>query len=488
MSITSHHPKYDAMLDKWRRMEDAYAGEDKIKEGGLKYLPSTPAQELDGMSSGEKGYKNYQNYRTRANFPDIVYTAIDSVLGVMHSKPATIELPEKMESLRERVTVKGESMQMLLRKINQAQLTTGRLGLFTDVEDGAGPKVLPYIVMYGTEDIINWDDTPDFGLANQNLCMVVLNESENLREDEFEWQVKEKYRVLIMGDVSPDNNEGFFKVGVYNEDTSYDYSEELMMEPSIGGNKLKKIPFTFINSRDIIADPDKPPLLGLANLALTIYHGDADYRNSLFMQGQDTLVITGSTVDGDDDVRVGAGARIDIAIGGDAKYIGVNSKGLPEMRTALENDKKEAADLSGKLLDTRGGQAESGEALRIRVSARTASLHQIALTGATGLQTQLRIMAEWIGADPNEVIVTPNTDFADNTLEGKNLLDYVAAKTLGAPWSWASLHQLMQERDLTKMTFDEEKKVIESEVGLDFSSGGDGTGVEEDDDNGANED
>ncbi|MBD4208505.1 hypothetical protein GUH47_21445, partial [Xanthomonas citri pv. citri] len=50
------------------------------------------------------------------------------------------------------------------------------------------------------------------------------------------------------------------------------------IEPTIRGKTLNRIPFVFINSKDIVARPDDPPLLGLVNLALAIYRGDADYR------------------------------------------------------------------------------------------------------------------------------------------------------------------------------------------------------------------
>ena len=98
--------------------------------------------------------------------------------------------------------------------------------------------------------------------------------------------------------------------------------------PSRQGQTTNKIPFAFINSVDIAADPDVPPLEGLANLCLAIYRGEADYRQNLFMQSQDTLVITGMSGD-DDAIRTGAGACIKIPNpDGDAKYVGGNFNGF----------------------------------------------------------------------------------------------------------------------------------------------------------------
>lgn len=461
-------------------MTDTYGGERIVKEAGTKYLPPTPGQLEDGMeNASQDGYKNYQAYKTRARFPDFVSQAVEALLGIMHHKPATIELPKKMEPMIEHATVKGESLQMLLRRINENQLTTGRLGLLADVADGSPVGTLPYIALYRAEDVRNWDSGSREELVHRVLNLVVLNETEYERDTDFEWKSVEKYRVLVLGDPGENVEEGTYQMGVFSETTSLNFTESSLIVPSLAGKSLNKLPFIIVNSKDIVPDPDDPPLLGLAQLALTVYRGEADYRQAIFMLGQDTLVLMG----GDDDtIRAGAGAVINLPISGDAKYVGVNSQGIPEMRKALENDRKEAAEIGGKLLDTRGGDAESGDALRIRVSARTASLNQIAKAGAEGLQSILRTIAEWVGANPDEVIVTPNLDFADDEWQGEDLVKLTTAKSLGAPISLRSIHRKMQDKDMTEMDYEEELAEIAREQPL--TPGGEGA---EDDEEGADE-
>jgi hypothetical protein len=446
MSKTNTHPLYAEFQPDWEKMEDCYRGEHAIKEKGLLYLPATPGQLIDGMDVGKDGYKNYCAYKLRARFPDFVAQAIEAMLGTLHRKPPTIQLPAKMKSLLERATIRGESMNMLLRRINLNQLKTGRLGLLADVPDGASADVLPYVVMYDADDILNWDDRQKSALE-----MAVVDESTYVRTDALNWEYVEQYRVLML-------ENGRYHTALFKES----FNQESLLEPSLAGRSLSQLPFVIVNSKDIVADPDDPPLLGLAELALSVYKGEADYRQALFMQGQDTLVVVGG-VGQDGDVRAGAGARIEVGMGGDAKYIGVSSGGVPEMRTALENDRQEAAEIGGRLLDTTGRKGESGESLRIRVSARTASLNQIALSGAEGLQTILRIIAEWVGSNPAEVIVTPNMDFANDTIDGTTLVEYMTAKNLGAPLSIKSIHALLKDRELTKLTYEEEMAEIDSE-------------------------
>jgi hypothetical protein len=476
--VETFHPQYAQAVSDWELMDDSYHGERRVKSRTYKYLPATPGQIIDGLNPNQKGRKNYHAYLTRGRFPSFVSDAVEALLGVMHFKPATIELPESMETLRNNATIGGENLQMLLRRINEHQLIAGRLGLLADIEDGAEVGVLPYIAVYKAKDIPNWDDISPDVRQREQLNLVVLNESRYER-DRLVWKLKKRYRVLMLN--TPDEIIGQdpkkYRMAVIDSEKGTDISAANIIEPSVTGRTLEELPFAIVNSRDLCAQPDDPPLLALANLAMAVYRGEADYRQAIFMQGQDTLVIIGG---GDDEVRAGAGAHIDVPMGGDAKYIGTDSKGLKEMRESLQNDRKEAAESGGKLLDTRHGNAESGEALKVRVGARTASLTQIAITGAAGLQEILRKIAAWIGADPEKVIVTPNMDFVDAEIQGRELVDWMSAKMLGLPLSKKSIHKKLQDRDMTELEFEEEMTEIETEAP---EPGGEGTGIDDDDEN-----
>ena len=484
MGVDSKHPLYTEFIPDWTQMRETYRGQRIIKEGGFNYLPATSGMVKDGINtSKQEGTQAYLAYRSRAVFPDIIRQGVEAMLGVMHHKPPVIELPEKMEPMRERVTLMNESLEMLLRRINGEQLITGRLGMLLEIPEGQGEQ-LPFIAFYRAEDMINWDEGTRTGIELQNLNLVVLDESsfERLTSNlDFEWQKRRKYRVLVLGDpnVNEPQGEGVYRVGVFREQggtvqdqsdkagetTGTEFTEDNLITPQIAGNTIDEIPFVFVNAKDIVPTPEEPPLLGVSNIALTIYRGEADYRQALFMQGQDTLVVIGQVIEGNTapSHRIGAGASLDLPAGGDAKFIGVDSSGLAEMRTALENDYVRAGKRAGELMDEMSREKESGEALQVRVAAKTATLNQIALAGAFGLQHILRIAAKWIGADPEQVIVTPNLDFTDDQLLGTELAAIMGAKMLGAPLSLMSVHKLMEDRGMTDETFEDEIKLLEEE-------------------------
>lgn len=440
MALDSKHPQYVAAIDQWQKLRDGYAGERVVKDRGFVYLPATPGQTLDGINRGERGRQNYEAYKTRAVYPPFIAEAVKAMVGVMHHKPPVIELPTALELLRENATADGESLEMLLRRINEAQLVTGRIGLLLDLPATPSAEVVFQVATYEAEKVINWD-----------VNLVVLDESDVERNADFEWQAVQKFRVLM--------SDGTYRQAQFRETVQFDASA--LQPPTVRGQSLAQIPFVFLNASDTLPDVMNPPLLQLADLCLTIYRGEADYRQNLFMQSQDTLVVEGGEEDAE--YRVGAGAVLNVPLGGDAKFIGVSSNGLPEQRQALENDYRRAAQMGAQLLDTTSRAKESGEALGIRVAAQTASLNQIALASAHALQSLLRIAAEWIGANPDEVVITPNLDFTDAGMSASEFLQLTQAKAAGFPLSDESLHALAVENELTVMDFANELALVEAE-------------------------
>lgn len=503
MALDSTHPKYVEKLVDWEQMRDVHRGERYVKEAGKRYLPPTKGMLLDGYGTATQagttnlGAEAYAAYVLRAILPDYITDAVEAFIGLLHSQPPQIELPTAMEPMRDNATSLGESLELLLRRINEEQLITGRVGLFLDLPTNPDPaSPMPYIALYIAEAIRNWDDNEiNQDQQEAKLCMVLLDES-GYRRQGFEWVATTKYRILQLGPNNPAatddgattdqiGDQQVHMVGVFQDvaGTIPEYNEQELITPSLRGKTLDEIPFVFINTKDIVANPDSPPLLSLCNAVLAIYRGEADYRQNLFMQGQDTLVVKGDlkrTASGDpnelqpsrgnelndkEPLRTGAGSMIhlDADPGSGAEYIGVNSQGLAEQREALSNDRMRAEERSGKLSTSTANGLESGEALKTRIGSQTASLMQIAKTGAAALEWLLKLQATWMGLDPKAVKVTPNLEFTNFQMDGLNLSQIMDAKNKGAPISTESIHGLIAEGGLTKLDFESEKALLDKE-------------------------
>ena len=470
MALDDKHPEYSNRLGEWLQMRDTYAGEREVKRKRLTYLPATEAMIQDGMTTpSSPGWKDYEAYLMRAYYHDVVHDSVKAMIGIMHMKPAVIKLPPRLAPMMDKATIQGEGLQLLIRRINEAQLVYGRCGLLVDAPTGADPlQALPYIAFYEPERIINWDaGRRDEG--RNILELVVLDESGFQREG-FTWVTERKHRVLTRGIpaslesgwVRPELADNF-AVCVKVNDMSMPIPQDFII-PQIAGRPLQEIPFTFIGCNDLVPEPDNPPLLGLSNLALAIYRGEADYRQTLFLQGQSTLVIIGPTDNEDEQLRVGAKGVINLRQGSDAKYITVGAGGLGEMRQSLTSDKADAATWGVQFMDIGSARGETGEPLRIRVAARTTTITNIAQAAGVGLENALKQCAIWVGEDPATVSVVPQTDFADQSVAGAALLAFMQAKQLGLPLSLKSLHRMMLLNDMTEMNFDDENEQIEDEA------------------------
>ena len=477
MTFDTKHPEYEAVLPDFDILEDTHAGERRVKSKRYVYLPATSGQILDGALTDPNsiGAKAYEAYLIRAIFPNFVKEAVETLVGVMHREEPEIKLPRALEPMRTRASSRGEGLVELLRRVNEQQLLYGRFGLLVDIP---GPDAeVPHLVGYKAKKIINWDPRDPMGSEPR---FVMLDESARVR-DGFAWTDERRYRALLLGQtdilatdqddtqrpVPPEGVTGdFYWTAVEVEDGS-----RTVTVPTFRGRTLDQLPFVVIGANDLALEPDEMPLLGLANLCLAIYRGEADYRQTLFMQGQATLVIIGEELkangeakDETDPTRVGNGAVIRVPLEGDAKYIGAPTDGISEQRFALESDRMRARESGSRLLEQRGSQAESGEALKVRVAASTATLFQIAKTGAAGLERVLRLCAEWVGADPDEVKITPNLEFAETPEPPANVRDLMDAKGRGLPLSRKSIHMWLSKNRYTAMSFEEEERELKRET------------------------
>ena len=486
--VKTKHPSYFSAWQKWVVCRDNYEGQDAIKSrasfeyssdssgylpmipgvfpgknltAGQAYLPPTNGMIADGIHQGKLGYRNYQSYLDRALHSPFFTEAVDMMLGLLWNKEPSIELGplEDMFGNGKGITRKKESIKELMMRVNTEQLQTGRLGLLADLPSGPQTDPRPYIALYKAESIINWDVGARNEIARDSLNLVVLDESENVR-DTFEWKWVDKYRVLWLGDLedNEDNAQyyyGLVEIGETEEVPKFSSIDFQRLE--VFGQPIDYIPFQIINTKDLSAEVGLPPLLGLAYSVIALYRLDADYRQALHILCQDTLVTSGA--DEDSVSAIGAGAHIRMTNPlAKAYFIGIDSSGLPEMREAMQSDLRQCAKKAGELLADNSRARESGDALEQRIGTKSASLTQIATTCAEGVQNILRMIAKWLGHPDSEIekiIIKPNLEFTNKAFDPQDLKALVESKMLGGPLTLKSIHEWNVRRGYTNLTWDE---------------------------------
>lgn len=446
-TVSDKHPDWLDRAEEWAIVRACARGETAVKAAGEDYLP---------MPSGfraqpDAGRAMFAAYQKRAQFAEIVAPTVRGMIGVIHRTEAQIEMPAAMGGLWERATADGLPLEALHRRITGELLLTGRYALLADA--AAEGSDLPWLAGYTAEALINWSPERDF---------FVLDES-GLRRDGFQWRARKAYRVLRIED-------GRYTVQTYDGEGAADAARE----PTVrGGGALTTIPLVVIGSRDLSVTPDEPPLIGVARAALAMYRLDADYRHQLYMSGQETLVI----INGDPPEAIGAGVVLSLKASRDehqpdAKYVGPSGTGIEAHRQAILDERDNAASAGARLFDSEKKSAESGDALRIRYAAQTATLTSIAQASAQGLEKALRHVAVMIGAAPDDVVVKPNLSFVDATLTPEQAEALVRVWQNGAI-SYQTLYENLQRGEIASVerTFQREYELIEEGEGQNISMG-----------------
>ena len=131
----------------------------------------------------------------------------------------------------------------------------------------------------------------------------------------------------------------------------------------------------------------------------------------------------------------------------------------------MQDERQNAAQAGARLFNSSESKtAESGDALRIRFAAETATLTSIAQSSAQGLEKALRHIAVMIGQDPAKVVVKPNLSFVDSTLTAAEAEGLVRVWQSGAI-SYETLYERLQRGEIasSERDFEAELKLISDE-------------------------
>lgn len=450
-NISEKNPKYLEYAESWQVMADCMDGEDEVKARGQVYLPMKSG--MRAITDEVARYAAYDSYKKRAEFPELVSPTVRGSVGMAHEKKADIKLPESMEYLREKATSDGQSLDDLHQQITTQILTDGRYGLLP------GPLADGTFVIsgYGAAKIINWDS------VDGRVSYVVLDESTMVRNPETNsWSNKDIYLELKLED------------GRYLA-TRYNGSEA---EEPVGGETPRKspldmIPFVFVNTANLLPDPDDVPLYGLSKIALRIYRLDADYMQGLHMTSEPTPWVNGFT-DPAEAVRSGTApntigaARIWILPeGAQAGFLEFSGPGLEAQAKAIASSLERAVIFGAQLLSENTQSAESGESRRMRLRSQRSLLRQVAITSASALERVLKNIALWSGLNPDDVSVSPYLDFDDYSLDAQMLTALVAGWQAGA-YSKETLFFNLKRGDMVPQDrlFDDEQEMIDNDPAL----------------------
>lgn len=447
-NIDSKNPIYTEFHDSWVMMRDCVDGEEVIKQKGLAYLP---------MKSGMRAIEDkvvqaqaYLAYQLRAEFPELVSPTIIGSRGLLHSQPATYELPPALNYLLENATRDGKTLESFHEDITNEILTTGRYGVLPGVK----PNGEFYLAGYTAESIINWDQVD--GL----LTYVVLDETALIRDPlTNDWVSTARFLELSL-------ENGRYVSRNWVNGTPNDSIEAR----TPGRAPLNQIPFVFINVGNLSPDPDDIPMYGLGKISIRIYRMDADYTHSLHMTSEPTPWVAGydnvakAIADKIIPTSIGSNTIWILPKGGTAGFLEFNGPGLEAQAKAIGSALERAVLFGAQILSEENRAAESGESRKLRLRSQQSILMTINKNTCAGLEKALRQIALWKGLDPETVKVRPAKDLMDYSITAQELTALVAGWQSGA-YSKQTLFENIQRAGMipNERTFEDEQQLIDDE-------------------------
>ena len=416
MGIESLHPIYNQWSNSWTKCRDAYDGQAAVKKRGEAYLPKLKGQDNSG----------YRAYKGRALFYSITSKTVGALLGLAIGKPPEIDVPDKMKYIFEERS--GTEFYEVLCSGVSENLLMGRIGVMVDRPESGGD---PFLRMYVTESIINWDHD-DSGKLNYVILKEIYTEPS--KEDKYEKEVKVRYRELFL------NDEGIYQVRVWlNDGKGSKFEASSPVTPTNTGKPMDYIPFFCANPFGLSFDPHKPPMLDIVDINLSHYRSSADLEHGRHFTGLPQPYITGAETD----TALVIGQPVAWVIPSEKASVGYlefTGQGLGSLERAMSEKQAQLASLSARLMDNNTRGSEAAETVRLRYMSETASLKSIVRSVEALLNTAYTCISDMMGLGP--VSIKLNTDFLDSRLAAKDLNAWVDAYLSGGVSKEIFLHAL----------------------------------------------
>lgn len=426
MPINSKHPQLSNYEEIYEFLEDFYDGEQAVKKRASKYVPS-----LSGQTP-----KKFKNYVDRGMFYNAFAKTIDALTGSTFNVAPAINLPNRLEYLRDDATGNGTSLTELAMALCVETLKTGRAGMFIDRPVDGGK---PYLVVMDCDDIVNWIDGRFIVLSDEQLVAKA--------DDPYVFEEIEGYRELALID-------GEYIVRVWRKTGKYSdsYAISETYVPTNVGRSINYIPFTFIGPNGLDSDIGRPPLLDLANVQRIHFASSCDLANGLHVSCIPTPYITGFTPDENFELKVGSDSCIIVPestskIG----YLEFQGQGLNPVRDYIDKLELTMAALGARVADQKNNKTliETATGSRIREALAVSTLGSILATVEAALNKCVKWIAEWEGVDPSEVSITLNKELVSANMDA-NMVNALMQAVQGGLISQETFYKKLSDAGLTE--------------------------------------
>lgn len=405
MPITNTHPEYDKHINLVVKTRDALEGD--VRE----YVPRKESQTP----------QQYDVFRNRPSYYNVVERTVNALVGALTRKPMTVEgvvgdVP-KISG--------GDTLDEFVQQAYVELLVGGRLGILVDYDDD---DMMPYLVMYHSENIVNW-------------CKeyVILREQyyKPMEDDHYKVGLHTKYRELYI------DEEGFYAVRIWKETKKDMWEVHEEYQPMVRGQRLTEIPFTFVNSHDTNPGMAKPVLSTLANINIEHFILQAQMAHVTWVMSFPLPTIIGDLANDAQQVGFGSDKFLHLTQGSDAKFLEFTGSGVKVIGDQIMMKEQQMFSLGSRLLQYKAG-VESSDALQIRLGSEGASLITLANSLEAGLTYALTWYNMWFNVNAEPPVVSLNKDFSPSVIDPQQMTALLSMYSAGVITLDTLLHRLYE--------------------------------------------
>lgn len=437
----------DRLKAQYQLVRDSLEGEDAIRAQGQLYVPKP-----DGMS-----VENYHHYLDRACWYGAPEATLRALVGIALRKDPVIKLPDRLEPMRLNATHENAPITNLIEETVREVTAMGRFGILVDLPaSGNSVNTVPHLSTFKAESIENFETAYVDG--RRVLTKVHLASDEQFDGSDVFYELSlEGGAVYTFRRFIRDQHENRVDVG-----------EEIV--PTFGGRTLNYIPFILVSHEGNKPEHVTPPLLALCRVALSHFKNSADREHAIFLTSSPTPWIAGSLPQNKVPQTLGSGALWLLPEGATCGMLEFSGAGVQAQRELMEEKVATMATLGARLVNTQINRNEQPEVAAARTRSELSLLHGVVINAQDAINWLLRIAAEWMGADPDEVQVTLSKDMIEATMDPRMIEAQMRAWQSGL-LSRATVYENFQNGEIARSdrSLEEETTLIEAEGG-DLSS------------------
>lgn len=441
--MRTNKQRFDLLQRQYVRIRDCIAGEDAIKDQGQLYVPRP-----DGMSA-----QNYTHYLDRGAFYGVPEMTLRSLSGLALRKDPVIKLPERLEPLRLRATIENAPLSVMIEDMVREVLSMGRFGLLLDFpRDGNTALTTPHFATFVAETIEDYET--DYVNGQLELTRVILASDED-------FEGADVFLELCLEDTIY-KIKRFVKEG--QSKTRLAVGEEII--PQINGKALNYIPFLMVSHESLRPVAAKPPMQDLCTLAISHFKNSCDVEHALFLTGAPTPYCIGSIPEDKKPSTLGSGALWLLPEGSEVGLLEFTGAGVAAMKQNMESKADQMVALGARMLSASMNRNETIDTATQRTRSELSLLHSSVVMIEAALLRLLRVAADWVGTDPNDVVVTMSRDFIETSIDPK-MIETQFKLWQGGMISRATFWSNLQQGEIAPAdrSWEDEKDMVEEEGG-----------------------